>query len=85
MAITSVDLVTGMKVGYITYVCYIRVQHPTISDKEVAFNCNVNGTSARMTLEQWQSYGLDIGTIVKTASDIRTVIEWGRKMLQGTM
>jgi hypothetical protein len=51
----------------------------------VAFICNVNGTSARLNLQQWQSYGLDIGTIVETAPDIQTIIEWGRKMLQGTM
>jgi hypothetical protein len=55
------------------------------SGKEVTFICNINGTSARLTLEQWQSYGLDIGTIAKTAPDIQTIIEWGRKMLQGTM
>jgi len=55
------------------------------SGKQVVFICNVNGTSTRMTLEQWQSYGLDVGTIVKMAPDTQTIIEWGRKMLQGTM
>ncbi len=45
----------------------------------------MNGTSARLNLKQWQSYGLDIGTIVETAPDVHTIIEWGRKMLQGTM
>ena len=55
------------------------------SGKEVAFTCAVNGTSQRMTLEQWQSYGLDIGTTVGVTPDIQTVIEWGRKMLQGTI
>ncbi len=50
---------------------------------EIAFACIVNGTSARLTLQQWQSYGLDIGTIVEPAPSIQTIIEWGRKMLQG--
>jgi hypothetical protein len=52
---------------------------------EVAFICKINGTSARLNLQQWQSYGLDIGTIVETTPDVQTIIEWGRKMLQGTM
>jgi hypothetical protein len=52
---------------------------------EVAFTCNVNGTFTRLTLQQWQSYGLDIGTTVETIPDIQTIIDWGRKMLQGTM
>jgi hypothetical protein len=55
------------------------------SDIEVTFLCNVNGTSTRLSLQQWQSYGLDIGTIVETTPDVQTIIEWGRKMLQGTM
>jgi hypothetical protein len=50
---------------------------------EIAFTCTVNGTSARLTLQQWQSYGLDMGTIVEPAPSIQTIIEWGRKMLQG--
>jgi hypothetical protein len=49
---------------------------------EVAFTCKVNGHDARLSLQQWQSYGLDLGTIVETAPDIQTIIEWGRKMLQ---
>jgi hypothetical protein len=52
---------------------------------EVAFTCKVNGTSQRLNLQQWQSYGLDLGTIVETAPDVQTIIEWGRKMLQGTI
>jgi hypothetical protein len=52
---------------------------------EIAFICNVNGTTARLNLQQWQSYGLDIGTIVETTPDVQTIIEWGRKMLQGTI
>jgi hypothetical protein len=52
---------------------------------DVGFNCTVNGTSKLLTLEQWQAYGLDLGTTVETAPDIQTIIEWGRKMLQGTV
>jgi hypothetical protein len=55
------------------------------SGTEVAFTCKVNRTSARLSLQQWQSYGLDIGTVVETTPDVETIIEWGRKMLQGTM
>jgi hypothetical protein len=55
------------------------------SGTEAAFVCIVNGTSARLTLQQWQSYGLDIGTTVETTPDVQTIIEWGRKMLQGSM
>ena len=49
---------------------------------EVAFTCKVNGSDARLSLQQWQSYGLDIGSIVEPAPDIQTVIQWGREMLQ---
>ena len=52
------------------------------SGTAVAFTCKVNGTDERLTLEQWQSYGLDLGTTVNTAPDIKVVIEWGREMLQ---
>jgi hypothetical protein len=55
------------------------------SGKELGFNCKVNGTSKQLTLQQWQSYGLDIGTTVETTPDVQIIIEWGRKMLQGTM
>ena len=34
------------------------------------------------TLQQWQSLGFDLGTIVKTTPDVQTIIEWGRQMLQ---
>jgi hypothetical protein len=54
------------------------------SDTEVAFICKVNGTQARLNLQQWQSYGLDIGTIVETTPDVETIIQWGREMLQHT-
>jgi hypothetical protein len=49
---------------------------------EVAFTCKVNGKDARLSLQQWQSYGLDIGSIVEPAPDIQTIIQWGRDMLQ---
>jgi hypothetical protein len=51
--------------------------------KDVGFNCTVNGTSTLLTLEEWQAYGLDLGTTVQTAPDIQTIIQWGREMLQG--
>jgi hypothetical protein len=53
--------------------------------REVEFICKVNGTSRRLNLEQWQSYGVDIGSVVETTPDVQTIIQWGRKMLQGTM
>jgi hypothetical protein len=52
---------------------------------EIAFTCKVNGSMAKLNLQKWQSYGLDIGTIVETIPDVQTIIGWGRKMLQGTM
>jgi hypothetical protein len=52
---------------------------------EVTFMCIVNGTSEPLNLQQWQTYGLDIGTVIQTTPDIHTIIEWGRKMLQGTV
>jgi hypothetical protein len=54
------------------------------SGTEVAFICKVNGTSTRLNLQQWQSYGLDIGTTVEFTPDIQTIIQWGREMLQHT-
>jgi hypothetical protein len=51
---------------------------------EVAFVCNVNGTSTQLNLEQWQSYGIDKGTTVQTTPDVETIVEWGREMLQRT-
>ena len=52
---------------------------------EVAFTCKVNGTSTRLSLEQWQSYGLDLGTTINVTPDIQTIIQWGRVMLQNTI
>ena len=49
---------------------------------EVAFTCKMNGKDARLNLQQWQSHGLDKGTIVEPAPDIQTIIQWGRNMLQ---
>jgi hypothetical protein len=51
---------------------------------QATFTCKTNGTSVPFTLEQWQSMGFDIGTIVQTTPDIQTIIQWGREMLQGT-
>jgi hypothetical protein len=47
------------------------------------FRCKVNGNSTLLSLEQWQAYGLDLGTTVQTAPDIQTIIQWIREMLQG--
>jgi hypothetical protein len=52
------------------------------SGTQVAFICKVNGTSRRLSLEQWNSYGVDLGTTINTAPDIEDIIEWGREMLQ---
>jgi len=52
---------------------------------QVGFVCAVGGGAARLSLEQWQSFGLDPGTTVGTTPDVQTIIEWGRKMLQGTI
>jgi hypothetical protein len=54
------------------------------SGTELVFTCNVSGAIAQLDLKQWQSYGLDLGSTVQTAPDVHTIIEWGRKMLQGT-
>jgi len=51
---------------------------------DIGFQCVVNGSNANLTLTQWQAYGLDLGTIVQTAPDIQTIIQWGREMLQTT-
>ena len=55
------------------------------SGQQVAFTCKVNGKSAQLNLQQWQSYGLDIGSTIGTTPDVQTIIEWGRKMLQDTI
>ena len=65
---------------FVPYVANNTIYIPP--DTEVAFVCKVNGTSARLNLEQWQSYGLDIGTFVETVPNVQTMIAWGRKMLQ---
>jgi hypothetical protein len=68
---------------FVPYLASNKIYIP--SGTEVAFTCKVNGTSARLNLQQWQSYGLDIGTTIETTPDVQTIIGWGRKMLQGTM
>lgn len=55
------------------------------SGSAAIFTCVVNRTLARLTLQQWQSYGMDIGTVVETTPDVQTIIEWVRKMLQDTL
>jgi len=52
---------------------------------EVGFDCKVNGVSKRLSLQEWQSYGSDKGTIIETTPDVQTIIGWGRKMLQDTL
>ena len=65
---------------FVPYLANNKIYIP--SGKQVAFTCKVNGSIVQLNLEQWQSYGLDIGTIVQTAPDIQTIINWGRQMLQ---
>jgi hypothetical protein len=67
---------------FVPYLASNKIYIP--SGTEVTFICNVNGSSAQLNLEQWQSYGLDIGTIVETTPDVQTIIDWGREMLQYT-
>jgi hypothetical protein len=67
---------------FVPYLASNKIYIP--SGQQVAFVCNVNGSSAQLSLEQWQSYGLDVDTTVQTAPDVQTIIDWGRKMLQGT-
>ncbi|CAF1010016.1 unnamed protein product [Didymodactylos carnosus] len=67
---------------FVPYLANNKIYIP--SGTQVAFTCKVNGSSTRLSLEQWQSYGLDIGTTVQTAPDVQTIIEWGREMLQRT-
>jgi hypothetical protein len=55
----------------------------TRHDREVAFNCTVDGISKLLSLKQWQALGLDPGTTAQTTPDIQTIIQWGREMLQG--
>jgi hypothetical protein len=54
------------------------------SGTEATFSCVINGTLKHMNLQEWQSYGFDIGSVVETTPDVKTMIEWGRKMLQNT-
>ena len=65
---------------FVPYLASNKIYVP--SGTQVAFVCNVNGSSTQFTLEQWQSYGLDTGTTVQSAPNVQTIIEWGRRMLQ---
>jgi hypothetical protein len=67
---------------YVPYMANNRIYIP--SSMQVAFICETNGTSVELSLKQWQSYGVDIGTTVQSAPDVHTVIDWGRQMLQTT-
>jgi hypothetical protein len=67
---------------FIPYVANNKIYIPP--GTEVVFTCKVNGTIAKLTLEQWQSYGLDVNTTVQTVPDVQTIIQWGREMLQHT-
>jgi hypothetical protein len=65
------------------YLAYNKIYIP--AGAQVIFRCQINGTTARLNLEQWQSFGLDIGTAVQTAPDVQTIIQWGREILQNKM
>ena len=67
---------------FVPYLASNKIYIP--ADTQVAFICKVNGKSARVSLEQWQSYGLDAGTTVQTTPAVQTIIQWGREMLQST-
>jgi hypothetical protein len=68
---------------FVPYLAFNKIFIPAGS--QVGFYCAVGGAAARLSLEQWQSFGLDPGTTVGTTPDVQTIIEWGRKMLQGTI
>ena len=65
---------------YVPYLANNTIYIP--AGTEAGFMCKVKGITTRLTLKQWQSYGLDMGTVVKTTPDVQTIIGWGRKMLQ---
>ncbi|CAF1656619.1 unnamed protein product [Adineta ricciae] len=65
---------------FVPYLAKNRIYVPVST--QVAFICNVNGSSARLSLDQWQSYGLDLGSTVQSAPNIETIIDWGREILQ---
>ena len=67
---------------FVPYLASNKIYIP--SGSQVAFTCKVKNQDQRLTLEQWQSYGLDVNTTVQTAPDIQTIIQWGRDMLQHT-
>ncbi|UJR11197.1 hypothetical protein I4U23_015378 [Adineta vaga] len=67
---------------FVPYLANNKIYIP--NGTEVIFTCNINGTSTKLNLEQWQSYGVDIGTSISSTPDVQTIIEWGREMLQPT-
>ena len=69
--------------GWNVFVPYLALNKIYIpAGIEVAFICKMNGIDTRLSLQQWQSYGVDIGTTVETTPNISTIIQWGRDMLQ---
>jgi hypothetical protein len=74
------DLGCDIATLYVPYLANNKIY--TASGVNVTFQCLVNGTNTFFSLEQWQAYGLDLGTTVQTAPDIQTIIQWGREMLQ---
>ena len=46
-----------------------------------SFNCNVNGSGVALTLQQWQSYGEDLGSVVVDAPPVETLVQMARDML----
>jgi hypothetical protein len=68
---------------FVPYLANNKIYVP--SGTEVAFTCKVKGTIAKLTLKQWQSYGLDLNTTIHTVPDVQTIIEWGRETLQHTI
>lgn len=67
---------------FVPYLALNKIYVP--SNKEVEFVCEVDGVSTTLGLEEWQAFGLDLGTTVQTTPKIETIIQWGRDMLQKT-
>ncbi|CAF1195737.1 unnamed protein product [Adineta ricciae] len=65
---------------FVPYLADNKIYIP--SGMNAVFPCIVNGTLTKLSLKQWQSYGLDRNTIVQVTPDVQTIIKWGRDMLQ---
>ncbi|CAF1112345.1 unnamed protein product [Adineta ricciae] len=68
---------------FVPYLANNKIYIP--NGTEAIFPCNINGTSTKLSFKQWQSYGVDNGTIIDSTPDVQTIIEWGRQMLQTTI